>query len=284
MSVMRAQGLVKRYGNTAALDGFDLAIEPGRIVGLIGPNGSGKTTALKSILGLCALDAGNLQVLGMDPYRQRPALMHRATYIADTGILPRWMKVEQVLEFVASVNPAFSRAAALQALADTDVKPAAKIKTLSKGMNVQLHLAITLASNAEFLVLDEPTLGLDILYRQRFYDAVLNDYFEEQRAILVTTHEVREIEHILTDVVFINHGRAVLSTSMDDLAQRFVKVTAPGESQDALRACNPLASRRTLNGMECIFDGVDRGQLAQLGQTFTPNLAELFVAVMGGSE
>ena len=286
MSVTRAQGLVKRYGNTAALDGFDLTIEPGRIVGLIGPNGSGKTTALKSILGLCALDAGSLQVLGLNPYRERPALMRRTTYIADTGILPRWMKVAHLLEFVASVNPAFSHDAALAALANTEVKLSARIKTLSKGMNVQLHLAIALSSNAEFLVLDEPTLGLDILYRQRFYDALLNDYFEDQRSILVTTHEVREIEHILTDVVLINHGRAVLSASMDELAQRFTKVTAPPELSTSLLGLNPISTRKTLQGTEYVFDGVTRERFTEMvdpQQVVTPNLADLFVAVMGGN-
>ncbi len=281
MSVLQARGLIKNYGDVAALDGFNLSIEPGRIVGLIGPNGSGKTTALNSILGISRLDAGEIDVLGIDPTHNRKALMQRTAYIADVGILPRWMKITHLLDFVEGVNPSFDRQAALNTLAKTDIKLNNKVHTLSKGMNVQLHLAIVLAINAEFLVLDEPTLGLDILYRQQFYDAVLNDYFEDQRSILITTHEVREIEHILTDVVFIHRGRTLLSLSMDQLSVEFAKVTAGADELEALRELQPLSERKSLQGTECIFRGADRAALAQHGAVATPNLAELFVAVIG---
>lgn len=281
MNVLQARGLVKRFGATVALDGFDLTLEPGRIVGLIGPNGSGKTTALKSIMGLSDLDSGSLSLFGMDPFKERKALMQRTTYVADVGILPRWMKVADLIDFVAAVNPVFDQATALRTLDKTDIKLHKKVRTLSKGMNVQLHLALVLASNAELLVLDEPTLGLDILYRQQFYDAVLNDYFEEQRSILLTTHEVREIEHILTDVVFIHRGRAVLSSSMDALAERYIKVVAGKDASQALRSMLPLSHRQTLHGVECVFQDTERGSLAEYGELSTPNLTDLFVAVLG---
>ncbi|MYH16088.1 MAG: ABC transporter ATP-binding protein [Gammaproteobacteria bacterium] len=280
MTLVQAQGLSKRFGDVQALDGFDLTVEPGQIVGLIGPNGSGKTTALKAILGLSRLDGGNIQAFGLDPFKQRPDLMRRTAYIADTGILPRWMRIRDLLAFVASVNPAFDRGRAEGALANTEIRPEKKVGTLSKGMTVQLHLAIVLAVNAELLVLDEPTLGLDILYRQRFYDALLNDYFAEQRAILVTTHEVREIEHILTQVVFIDRGRTRLHLGTEELAASFAKVVANAERSDALRAMNPLAERRSLRGREFIFQGANRQALAECGEVSTPSLPELFTAVM----
>ena len=280
MSVVQAQGLSKRFGDVQALDGFDLTVEPGQIVGLIGPNGSGKTTALKAVLGLSRLDGGNIQAFGLDPFRHRPALMRRTAYIADTGILPGWMRIRDLLAFVASVNPAFDRKTAEAALANTEIRPGKKVGTLSKGMTVQLHLAIVLAVNAELLVLDEPTLGLDILYRQRFYDALLHDYLAEQRAILVTTHEVREIEHVLTHVVFIDRGRTRLHLGTDELAASFAKVVANTERSDALRAMNPLSERRSLRGREFIFRDANRQALAECGEVSTPSLAELFAAVM----
>ncbi|MDE0271437.1 MAG: ABC transporter ATP-binding protein [Gammaproteobacteria bacterium] len=280
MTVVQAQGLSKRFGDVQALDGFGLTVEPGQIVGLIGPNGSGKTTALKAILGLSRLDGGHIQAFGLDPFKQRPDLMRRTAYIADTGILPRWMRIRDLLAFVASVNPAFDRNTAEAALANTEIRPEKKVGTLSKGMTVQLHLAIVLAVNAELLVLDEPTLGLDILYRQRFYDALLNDYFAEQRAILVTTHEVREIEHILTQVVFIDRGRTRLHLGTDELAASFAKVVADAERSDALRALNPLSERRSLRGREFIFRDANAQALAECGEVSTPSLPELFTAVM----
>lgn len=281
MSLISAQNLRKSYGDTAALNGFDLNVEPGRIVGLIGPNGSGKTTALKSILGLLHLDGGELNVLGLDPYKQRKELMTRTAYIADVGILPRWMRVDHLLDFIEGVHASFDRAIAEAALEKTDVKLNKKIHVLSKGMNVQLHLAITLAIDAKILVLDEPTLGLDILYRQRFYDSVLNDYYQDNRSILITTHEVREIEHILTDVVFIHRGKACLSLTMDDLAKQFCKLTSGQESVQKIRELKPIAERKTLQGSEFIFREANTGELARYGEIATPNLVDLFIAVIG---
>ncbi len=281
MSLISAQNLRKSYGDTAALNGFDLNVEPGRIVGLIGPNGSGKTTALKSILGLLHLDGGELNVLGLDPYKQRKELMTRTAYIADVGILPQWMRVDHLLDFIEGVHASFDRAIAEAALEKTDVKLNKKIHVLSKGMNVQLHLAITLAIDAKILVLDEPTLGLDILYRQRFYDSVLNDYYQDNRSILITTHEVREIEHILTDVVFIHRGKACLSLTMDDLAKQFCKLTSGQESVQKIRELKPIAERKTLQGSEFIFREANTEELARYGEIATPNLVDLFIAVIG---
>ena len=278
-AVIQATALRKAYGDVHALDGLDLSVPRGRIVGLIGPNGSGKTTALKAILGLAHLDGGDLQVLGRDPADSRAALMRHVAYIADTGILPRWMKVRDLLAHVERVHPGFDRAVAEAQLATTEVRLDKKVGVLSKGMHVQLHLAIVLAIGAELLVLDEPTLGLDIIYRQQFYDAVLNDYFTQDRSILVTTHEVREIEHILTDVVFIDHGRAVLSLAMEQVEAEFVKVLSAGEISAPVA---PLSRKQTLSGVEYIFRGVDRQILAASGEVSTPNLAELFVAVVQG--
>ncbi|MCH8142316.1 MAG: ABC transporter ATP-binding protein [Proteobacteria bacterium] len=281
MSLISAQNLRKSYGDTAALNGFDLNVEPGRIVGLIGPNGSGKTTALKSILGLLHLDGGELNVLGLDPYKQRKELMTHTAYIADVGILPRWMRVDHLLDFIEGVHASFDRAIAEAALEKTDVKLNKKIHVLSKGMNVQLHLAIALAIDAKILVLDEPTLGLDILYRQRFYDSVLNDYYQDNRSILITTHEVREIEHILTDVVFIHRGKACLSLTMDDLAKQFCKLTSGQESVQKIRDLKPIAERKTLQGAEFIFREANTEKLARYGEIATPNLVDLFIAVIG---
>jgi ABC-2 type transport system ATP-binding protein len=281
MSLINATGLRKSFGDVTALDGLDLCVEPGHIVGLIGPNGSGKTTALKSILGLSQLDAGHLDVLGLNPSAQRKALMQRTAYMADVGILPRWMRVGKLLDFVAGVHPSFQRDIAEANLAKTDVRLDKRIRTLSKGMNVQLHLAIVLAIQADLLVLDEPTLGLDIIYRQQFYDSVLNDYFEATRSILITTHEVREIEHILTDVVFIHKGRHVLNLSMDTLAKEFSKLTVPQTEAEAIRGMNPLAEKQTLQGTEFIFRGANQQSLASRGALSTPNLPELFIAMMG---
>ena len=281
MSLIQARGLKKSYGDTVALDSFDLNVEPGRIVGLIGPNGSGKTTALKSILGLLNLDGGELDVLGLNPFHQRRQLMTRTAYIADVGILPRWMRVGDLLDFVEGVHPSFNRQVAHTALEKTDINVNKKIHVLSKGMNVQLHLAIALAIDAEILVLDEPTLGLDILYRQQFYDSVLNDYYREDRSILITTHEVREIEHILTDVVFIHRGRVCLSLTMDDLADQFCKLTSGADSVQQIRDLKPIAERKTLQGTEFIFRGANSDDLAHFGEIATPNLPDLFVAVIG---
>ncbi len=278
MSVVRATGMEKRYGDVDALDGFDLHVEKGRIVGLIGPNGSGKTTALQCLLGLNRLDDGSIDVLGFDPWRQRAEMMERVAYIADTGILPKWMRVRDLLSYVESVHPEFDRAKAEERLERTEIRLDKRIRVLSKGMHVQLHLALILAIGAELLVLDEPTLGLDILYRQNFYDSVLSDYFTEERSILVTTHEVREIEHILTDVVFIHHGRVKLASSMEDLANDFVKLTC---AEHAEVPAGAMSRRSTLAGVEYIYSGIDQAELAACGDTTVPNLAELFVALVG---
>ncbi len=281
MSVIQAKGLKKSFGDVAALDGLDLNVGRGRIVGLIGPNGSGKTTAIKSILGMARIDEGHLDVLGFNPARDRKALMSRTAYIADTGILPRWMKVSDLIDFVEGVHSSFNRSRAEDALARTDIRSDKKVQALSKGMHVQLHLALVLAIEVELLVLDEPTLGLDILYRQQFYDTLLNDFYEENRSILVTTHEVREIEHILTDVVFINRGRQCLAMEMDKVAAEFVKLNVAPDKESEARARQPLGERNSLQGREFIYRGADQASLAKLGEVSTPNLPELFVAVVG---
>ena len=276
-NILVADKVSKQFGSHIALNQVSLEIPKNSIYGLLGPNGSGKTTALKSILGMAALDAGHLDVLSFQPKAQRAALMEHVAYIADTGILPRWMRVKDLLEYVDAVNPSFDIALARAALARTDVQMEKKIKVLSKGMHVQLHLAIVLAIGAQLLVLDEPTLGLDILYRQQFYDGVLNDYFNEQRSILITTHEVREVEHILTDVVFIHRGKACLSLAMDDLPDKFFKLTsAPNQTLPP----GALQTRPTLAGTESIYNNMGKAELQPYGEVSTPNLAELFVAVV----
>ena len=284
MSLVSANNLVKTYGKRRALDGFNMTVEPGRIVGLIGPNGSGKTTALKSLMGMFQLDAGTLSVLGLTPHKQRAELMQRSSYIADTGTLPRWMRVRDLLRFVDDVHPAFNLAAAQERLQPTDIGIDAKIRTLSKGMTVQLHLALVLACDVELLILDEPTLGLDIIYRQAFYDTLLNDHFEAQRSIVITTHEVAEVEHILTDVVFIHRGQAALTSPMDRIGERYTQVVAPTDQQPALEALAPLRLRRTLQGITATFEDTDPAELAKLGTVSVPSLTDLFVAIVGGAE
>lgn len=283
-SVISARGLKKSYRDVQALDGFNLELVPGQILGLIGPNGSGKTTAIKTLLGLCRRKAGELTVLGRDPANNRAEVMRETAYIADTGILPRWMKIEDLIDCFAGLHPSFNRDRFDSTLADTEIRREKRVQTLSKGMNVQLHLALIMAIDARLLVLDEPTLGLDQIYRQKFYHMLVNDYASDERSILITTHEVREIEHLLTDVVFINHGRNVLDIETAALQSRFSKlITGPAEA-DAARALNPLSELKSLQGVEFIFDGVERARLSELGEVTSPNLAELFVAVVGGSQ
>ena len=277
MSVISARDLRKSYKDVHALDGFDLSVGEGQILGLIGPNGSGKTTAINSILGLSYLDGGELDVLGLDPKRSRAKVMQQVAYIADTGILPRWIKVKDLVSYVADVHPGFDKNRAWEHLGRTDIHPTKPVNALSKGMHVQLHLALVLAIDAPLLVLDEPTLGLDIMYRSQFYDSLLNDYFNDQRSILVTTHEVREIEHILTDVVFIHRGKSVLNMATRDIAERFVKLTTASPCDVP---ATPLADKSTLQGHEYIFKDVPRETLASLGELSVPNLPELFIAVM----
>ena len=284
MATIEARGLRKIFGTTVALDGINLRVEEGRILGMIGPNGAGKTTALNAILGLTSYE-GQLTVLGRDPWNARDQLMRDVSFIADVAVLPRWIRVTQLLDYVAGVHPRFDRAKAEGFLAKTDIKRTSKIRELSKGMVTQLHLALVMAIDAKLLVLDEPTLGLDILYRKQFYDSLLNDYFDRSRTIVVTTHQVEDVQHVLTDLMFINRGRIVLECSMDDFESRYVEVTVHPERVAAARDLKPIHVRQVFGRSILLFDlklaGVDRQRVAALGDVRTPNIADLFVAVMG---
>ncbi len=281
--VVQARNLRKAYKDKLALDNTTFAIPAGRIVGLIGPNGAGKTTALKAILGLIPFE-GELNVLGRDPRSQRDELMNDVCFIADVAVLPRWMRVKQAIEFVAGVHPRFDRARCERFLANTQVKMNSRIRELSKGMIVQLHLALVMAIDARLLVLDEPTLGLDIIYRKQFYQRLLEDYFDEHKTILITTHQVEEVEHILTDVMFIQDGKMVLESAMDDVGTRYVEVLVDAARMDAARALQPIDERSLPFGKTVmLFDGVPKDQLQTLGETRTPGLADLFVATMKGA-
>ena len=281
MTCIEAHGLRKAYRGAVALDGIDLQIEEGRIVGLIGPNGAGKTTALNSILGLTTYE-GTLRVLGRDPWKQREDLMRDVCFIADVAVLPRWMRVSQALEYVAGVHPRFDRAKAEGLLARTNVRRTSKVRELSKGMVTQLHLALVMAIDAKLLVLDEPTLGLDILYRKQFYDSLLNDYFDRSRTILVTTHQVDEIQNILTDVMFLDRGRIVFSSEMEQFEARYAEVVVNPERLAAARALGPMSERPGFGRSVLLFGGVDKQRLAELGEVRTPSIADVFVAVIGG--
>lgn len=278
-AIIEARGLSKNYGSTQALRGVDLNIQAGRIVGLIGPNGSGKTTAIKAILGLAGFH-GELKVLGKDPRTQRDALMEEVCFIADVAVLPRWIKVSQAVELVAGIHPRFDRKRAMEFLARTDIKPDSRVRQLSKGMVTQLHLALILAIDAKLLVLDEPTLGLDLLFRRSFYDNLLNDYFDKERTILVTTHQVEEIENILTDVIFIQHGKIVLDSSMENLGERFVQLVPTPGNVDAARAQKPFYEREVFGRVAMLYDGRKQAELESLGETRAPSVTDLFVAMM----
>jgi len=281
--VVSARNLRKAYKNKVALDDTSFDIPTGRIVGLIGPNGAGKTTALKAMLGLIPFE-GRMSVLGRDPRTERDDLMQEVCFIADVAVLPRWIRVEEAIEFVAGVHPRFDRARCQRFLAGTQLKPRMRVRELSKGMIVQLHLALVMAIDARLLVLDEPTLGLDILYRKQFYQRLLEDYFDENKTILITTHQVEEVEHILTDVMFIRDGKIVLNSEMDAVGERFTEVLVNADQADNARALKPLDERSLPFGKTVmLFDGVPRGQLTQLGETRTPGLADLFVATMKGT-
>jgi ABC-2 type transport system ATP-binding protein len=280
MTVIEARGLRKAFGTTIALDGIDLRVEEGRILGVIGPNGAGKTTALNAIVGLTPYH-GELRVLGRDPWTERNQLMRDVCFITDVAVLPRWIKVSQALEYVAGVHPRFDRAKAESFLAKTTIRQASKVKELSKGMVAQLHLALVMAIDAKLLVLDEPTLGLDILYRKQFYDSLLNDYFDGKRTIVVTTHQVEEMQNVLTDVMFINRGRIVLNCSMEEFESRFLEVTVHPDQVAAARALKPIHERQVFGRSVLLFDRVDRNQLAAFGDVRTPTIADLFVAVVG---
>ncbi|WP_282269519.1 ABC transporter ATP-binding protein [Stenotrophomonas sp. PS02298] len=282
-AVVSAKGLRKAYKQKPALDNTSFTIEPGRIVGLIGPNGAGKTTALKALLGLTSFD-GDLQVLGMDPRSQRDDLMNDVCFIADVAVLPRWLRVKEAIDFVAGVHPRFDRARCERFLANTKLSPKQRVREMSKGMVVQLHLALVMAIDAKILVLDEPTLGLDIMYRKEFYQRLLEDYFDEQKTIIITTHQVEEIEHILTDVLFIRDGSIVLSSDMEALAERYTELLASADTLQAARALGPIEERALPFGKSVLlFDGANRHQLAAMGEIRTPGLADLFVATMKGT-
>ncbi len=278
-ALIEAHGLRKSYKNTEALRGIDFSVEPGRILGLIGPNGAGKTTALKAILGLTDFQ-GQLRVLGHDPRIGREHMMREVCFIADVAVLPRWIRVQQVVDFVAGVHPRFDRARCQTFLARTKIQSTARVRELSKGMIVQLHLALVMAIDARLLVLDEPTLGLDLLYRKQFYQSLLEDYFDEQRTILITTHQVEEIEHILSDVMFIRDGRITLQSDMDSLGERYAEVMVAPEYADAARALKPLSERSVFGKSVYLFEGVDRTQLQALGEVRRPSLADIFVTLM----
>src|SRR5271169_5094596 len=280
MACIEAHGLRKAFGNKIALDSIDLRVEEGRILGIIGPNGAGKTTALNAILGLAPYQ-GQLKVLGRDPWTERDQLMCDVSFVADVAVLPRWMKVSQALDYVAGVHPRFDRERAEGFLGRTQIKRQARIRTLSKGMTAQLHLALVMAIDATLLVLDEPTLGLDLLYRKQFYDSLLNDYFDRNRTIVVSTHQVEDVQHVLTDLMFINRGRIVLNCTMEEFEARYLEVAVHPEQVAAARALKPIQERQVLGRSILLFDGVDRQQLAALGDVRTPSIADLFVAMLG---
>lgn len=280
MACIEARGLRKTFGTTVALDGVDLCVEQGRILGLIGPNGAGKTTALNAILGLIPYQ-GQLKVVGRDPWNERDQLMRDVCFIADVAVLPRWMRVSQALDYVAGVHPRFDRSKAEGFLGKTTIKHSSKVRELSKGMVTQLHLALVMAIDAKLLVLDEPTIGLDILYRKQFYDSLLSDYFDRSRTILVTTHQVEEVQQVLTDLMFIDRGRIVLGCSMEEFESRYAEVTVRPERLAAARAVKPIYERQLMGRSILLFDRVDRQQLVPLGDVRTPSIADLFVAVIG---
>ena len=281
-SVVSARNLRKAYKNKVALDNTAFEIPQGRIVGLIGPNGAGKTTALKALLGLIPFE-GDLRVLGRDPRRERHALMDDVCFIADVAVLPRWIKVSEAIEFVAGVHPRFSRDKCETFLSHTKIKPGMRVRELSKGMIVQLHLALVMAIDAKLLVLDEPTLGLDILYRKSFYESLLSDYFDENKTIIVTTHQVEEVEHILTDLVFIRDGKIALAATMDEVGERYAEVMVNPDKADAARALKPHNERQIFGKSIFLFDGIERARLAALGELHKPSVADLFVATMKGT-
>jgi ABC-2 type transport system ATP-binding protein len=280
MACIEARGLRKAFGKTTALDGLNLKVEEGRILGLIGPNGAGKTTALNAMLGLIPYE-GELRVLGRDPWSERDQLMRDVSFIADVAVLPRWMRVSQALDYLGGVHPRFERAKAEAFLAKTNIAHDSKVRELSKGMVTQLHLALIMAIDARLLVLDEPTLGLDILFRKQFYDSLLNDYFDRSRTIVVATHQVDEIQDVLTDLMFINHGRIVFQCSMEEFESRYLEMTVNPEKAAAARELKPIHERQVFGRSVMLFDRVDRQQLAAYGDVRTPSIADLFVAVMG---
>jgi ABC-2 type transport system ATP-binding protein len=280
-ALIEARDLTKKYGSFVALDRANFTIQTGRIVGLIGPNGAGKTSALRAILGLTAYE-GQLQVLGREPFRDRALLMNDACFIADVAVMPSWLRVDQAIDFVAGVHPRFRRDRALGLLAKTQITGRRRIRELSKGMKTQVHLALTMAIDARLLVLDEPTLGLDILARRGFYDALVDDYMDESRTILITTHQVEEVENLLTDVMFIDKGHIVLDCSVEEIATRYTAVTVTADHIDAARAEKPFYERRTLGKTILYFERPGSEALARFGEMHTPSVSDLFVAKLSG--
>lgn len=283
MFCIEARGLRKTFGSTVALDGIDLHVAEGRIVGLIGPNGAGKTTALNAILGLTPY-TGELRVLGRDPWNERDRLMNDVCFIADVAVLPRWIRVSDLLDYVAGVHPRFDRATAEKLLTKTTIRKDSKVRQLSKGMVTQLHLAIVMAIDAHLLVLDEPTLGLDLIFRKQFYDSLLTDYFDRRRTIVVTTHQVEEIQDVLTDVIFLDRGRIVLAAAVEELQARFLEISVRPEQVQAARTLHPIRARDALGRSVFLYDRVDRAKLAVLGEVRTPTIADLFVSIVGTQE
>jgi ABC-2 type transport system ATP-binding protein len=281
-TVLEARGLSKSYGSTRALDGVNFSVDAGRIVGLIGPNGAGKTTALKAILGLTPFD-GDLRLFGKNPYHERNEVMRDVCFIADVAVLPKWLRVSQALDFVAGVHPRFERARAEEFLRKTDIKSSSRVRELSKGMVTQLHLALILAIDARLLVLDEPTLGLDLLFRRQFYDTLLNDYFDKERTILLTTHQVEEIENLLTDVIFINRGHIALDSAVDGIAERYVQLNVRPDQAVRARELKPFYEREIFGRVAMFFEGRRTDELVPLGEIRTPSIADLFVAKMQGA-
>jgi ABC-2 type transport system ATP-binding protein len=279
VAYVEARGLRKTYGATVALDGIDLQIAEGRIVGLIGPNGAGKSTALNAIVGLTSYE-GQLQVLGRNPWTEREHLVRDASFITDVAVMPRWLRVSQALDFAAGTHPRFDRAKAEALLAKTSISPASRVRELSKGMVTQLHLAIVMAIDAQLLVLDEPTLGLDLIYRKQFYDALLNDYFEGGRTVILATHQVEEVQHVLTDVLYIHRGRIVFNRSLEDIEAQFHEVLVHPDRLAAARALTPIAERAGVGHNVLIFEGPDRQRFSDLGEVRTPSVADLFLAVV----
>jgi len=283
MTCIEARGLRKTFGSTVAVDGIDLRVEEGRILGIVGPNGAGKSTALHAMLGLIPYE-GELRVLGRDPWTERDLLMRDVAFIADVAVLPRWIRVANVIDYVAGVHPRFDRAKALRFLAKTNIRTGSRVRELSKGMVTQLHLALVMAIDARLLVLDEPTLGLDILVRKQFYDALLNDYFDRSRTIVVTTHQIDEIQDVLTDFVFVDRGRIVLQCSMETFESRYTEVMVNPDRVAAARALGPIHERQVFGRSILLFDRASRDELSALGDVRTPGIADLFVAVMGNSQ
>jgi ABC-2 type transport system ATP-binding protein len=281
-AMIEARGLTKSFGAMRALDGVSFSVAPGKIVGLIGPNGAGKTTALKAVLGLTSFE-GELRVLDRDPRAQRDDLMRDVCFIADVAVLPKWLRVHQAVDFVANVHPRFDRARAEAFLSKTDIRPGSRVRELSKGMVTQLHLALILAIDAKLLVLDEPTLGLDLLYRRQFYDTLLNDYFTAERTIFLTTHQVEEIENLLTDVLFINHGHVVLDSSVEAISERYVQLTVGPDQAPGARQLKPFYEREIFGRTAMLFEGLPPAELSKFGELRTPSIADLFVAKMQGA-